>query len=371
MSSALTIEWRCLASHGPQALGGFAILPDLACGAARPALAERQPQAALSAPGAPTNLTFLVTGSTVTLNWAIGPSERPPTSYVIEAGSAPGGSDLVTFDTGSAITSLVATAVPPGVYFVRVRAKNVAGLSAPSNEVVITVGGACVGPLVAPTSLKASVSGSTVTLTWNASSGATSYILEVGSSAGATDVLTSDVGSQASLTASAPLGHYYLRVRARNACGTSQPSNEVVVVQFVVTGAPDDPANGRLTSIGMFSFDSSLAPAGGGTLRNTVTGLDIPSLSFSWDGTTWTTRNADLYQASFAPGGTLLSWHVGGVPAGLNGIEPGPPAYAVVDDFWIISNEVSLVPEKRPFGKRFTYTVGGVVGLYEGSLDAW
>jgi predicted phage tail protein len=39
-----------------------------------------------------------------------------------------------------------------------------------------------------------------------------------------------DSGSLARLTATAPPGTYYVRVRARNACGTSPASNEIVIV---------------------------------------------------------------------------------------------------------------------------------------------
>jgi predicted phage tail protein len=89
------------------------------------------------APAAPTGLLSQVSGSTVTLSWtaAVG----SPTSYVLEAGSRPGGADITQTDTGSPSTSLRAAGVSPGTYFVRVRARNACGTSGPSNEVTTIV----------------------------------------------------------------------------------------------------------------------------------------------------------------------------------------------------------------------------------------
>ena len=70
----------------------------------------------------------------VNLSWSA-PSGGPPAGYVIEAGSAPGLTDLASLNVGN-VTSFTTTA-PPGVYYVRVRAVNDWGTSAPSNEVVV------------------------------------------------------------------------------------------------------------------------------------------------------------------------------------------------------------------------------------------
>jgi hypothetical protein len=89
-------------------------------------------------PGAPTALSFTLDGATVNLSWTA-PTEGAPTSYVLEAGSEPGLADLVTQCTGSSATSLAYADVPPGTYYVRVRAVNSLGAGVPSNEVVVTV----------------------------------------------------------------------------------------------------------------------------------------------------------------------------------------------------------------------------------------
>jgi hypothetical protein len=73
---------------------------------------------------------------TISIAWQP-PAAGSPTSYVIFAGSSPGLSNLVTFDTASPATSLVVPNVPAGSYYVRVSSLSSCGLSAPSNEVLV------------------------------------------------------------------------------------------------------------------------------------------------------------------------------------------------------------------------------------------
>jgi hypothetical protein len=92
-------------------------------------------------PAPPSGLSVVsVTLGTVILAWS--PSAGNPTSYVVEAGSSPGASNLANSDLGGPAPSLTATGVGPGVYYVRVRGKNACGLGGPSNEVVVVVGNA-------------------------------------------------------------------------------------------------------------------------------------------------------------------------------------------------------------------------------------
>jgi hypothetical protein len=80
-----------------------------------------------------------------------------------------------------------------------------------------------------PAGLSHTVTGSVVSLSWQAAVGAIDYILEAGSVPGAGDLLNAPVGAHPSLMTPAPPGRYYVRVRARNATGVSEPSEEVVV----------------------------------------------------------------------------------------------------------------------------------------------
>ena len=185
-------------------------------------------------PGPPSNLTASVAGATVVLNWTPPAAGGTLSSYVVEAGIAPGDASVTVFDTGSTATSLTANGVPSGTYFVRVKARNAAGASAASNEVAAVVGGgpaACTTPPSAPTGLTATVTGQTVTLMWNAAGGITStYVIHAGSISGASNLVNAATGGTGtSLTSAAPPGTYFVRVSAQNPCGISTVSNEVVV----------------------------------------------------------------------------------------------------------------------------------------------
>jgi hypothetical protein len=68
-----------------------------------------------------------------------------------------------------------------------------------------------------------------VTLTWDQASGVvTTYVIELSTTRGTTSVGTVIVGGSARAHTIDGLaaGDYFARVRARNACGTSAPSNE-------------------------------------------------------------------------------------------------------------------------------------------------
>lgn len=86
----------------------------------------------------PVGVTAVVAAGGVTLTWTGQPSRAMTLRHVIEAGTAPGRSDIAAIEVG-AQTVLNTGPVPSGTYYVRVRAGNVAGLSAASTEVVVTV----------------------------------------------------------------------------------------------------------------------------------------------------------------------------------------------------------------------------------------
>jgi hypothetical protein len=184
-----------------------------------------------AAPGAVTSLTGSASGSTLTFTWTPPQTGGAVTSYVLEAGVSPGDSSLASFDTGNIQTAFVAVSVPPGTYFIRVKARNPAGLGPSSNEVVIAVGSACQALPPPPANVNATVAARIVTLTWAAPAGPVSdYVVEAGSAPGLSNVANVLTGNVAtSLTANAPPGTYFIRVRARNGCGTSQASNEVML----------------------------------------------------------------------------------------------------------------------------------------------
>lgn len=89
-------------------------------------------------PPAPT-LAGQVSGTSAQLSWVPGVSPTITTRYVLEVGSAPGLSNIFSGLDMGLQTSFSANGVPPGRYYVRVRAGNHGGVSPPSNEIVVQV----------------------------------------------------------------------------------------------------------------------------------------------------------------------------------------------------------------------------------------
>ena len=92
-----------------------------------------------------------------------------------------------------------------------------------------------------PTALAATVSGTLVEVTWQATPRATlGYVLEAGSAPRASDaVVVAIERAYTAYSTTAKPGTYYVRVRSRDACGLSQPSGEIAVVSGVYQEHPD------------------------------------------------------------------------------------------------------------------------------------
>lgn len=196
-------------------------------------------------PQPPSAVAATISGrDTVTLTWAPPAGGGVPLEYVIDVGSSAGATDLITFSTGNTNTTYTAAGVSSGTYYVRIRARNAAGTSGPSNEVVASVpaAGACGTVPSPPLALTlTSIGGGTVDIAWTPSATGvpTSYVLEAGSATGLANIANADVGPQTTMTAtSVPDGTYFVRVRGKNACGISPASNELTVI---VSGRPREP----------------------------------------------------------------------------------------------------------------------------------
>jgi predicted phage tail protein len=190
---------------------------------------------AAAAPETPQNLVANVSGNNVTLAWQAPFSGSLADVYIVEASLSPGGAVIATLPTTA--TTLTVTAVPNGVYYVRVRGTNAQGSSLSSNEVVVAVpsggGGGCSTAPTAPTNFTASASGNQVTLLWAAPIGgcpATSYVVQAGAAPGLSNLAVVNVGGATSLSASAPAGTYYIRVLALNAFGSSATSDTILTI---------------------------------------------------------------------------------------------------------------------------------------------
>jgi predicted phage tail protein len=187
--------------------------------------------AGVSPPLAPTNPVAFLLGGQLTLTWAAAIAGEPATGYLVEAGSASGLANIATLPVAG--RSFTYNGVPPGFYFLRVRATNAGGVSPPSPEVMIVTGGVP-SPPGPPAFTSAQASGNTVTLNWVAPTFGTamSYVIEAGSAAGQANLAVVNTGNTNTTISfgGVPPGTYYVRLRAVNAQGMSIVSNERVVM---------------------------------------------------------------------------------------------------------------------------------------------
>ena len=195
-------------------------------------------------PGPPSNFAVTTVGAGAVFTWSPPAVGAAVATYIIEAGSGPGASNLAVVPTGSAATSFHLPVVPPGTYFVRVRGANIAGIGAPTQDVAFTMGGvSCTTAPGAPVLLTPVVAGSTVTLSWigpPAGDPPSSYVVMAGSASGVNNIATFDtLSASTSFAAPVPNGTFFVRVASRNPCGDSAPSNEMsFTVGTVAPGAP-------------------------------------------------------------------------------------------------------------------------------------
>jgi len=183
-------------------------------------------------PLAPSAFKSIVAGSTVMLTWAAPAAGPRPTNYIIEAGSAPGLSNLAVVKTADPSLVFVASGVGNGIYYVQIRAASPAGWGPPSKGIVVVVGDAPGGAPSTPINLTSTVVGSTVTLRWTATGPAAAYFIEAGSVPGIKNLANFSTGNSATEFTAGGVGPgvYYVRVRAATPAGVSGPSNEIVVV---------------------------------------------------------------------------------------------------------------------------------------------
>jgi 5-hydroxyisourate hydrolase-like protein (transthyretin family) len=219
-----------------------------------------------SAPAAPTNFRVVLTGTTGVFSWTAPGSNTTgaATSYIIDGGFAPGAT-AISIPAGAG-TSFTITGIPPGTFYVRVRAINSAGSSPPSNEITLGMSNVGQGLPEAPTGVQAFMLDGLLTMTWlqPARGGpATGYIVEAGSATGLTNIGSVTVPGRSLTFAGVPPGFYFLRVRATNAGGASAPSAEVMIVVGGVAAPPNAPNFTSHTVSGNTVTLNWTAPVGG------------------------------------------------------------------------------------------------------------
>jgi hypothetical protein len=96
-----------------------------------------------------------------------------------------------------------------------------------------TAGLDCSAPPATPTGVSHTKAGDVATLTWTAPPAdeqVTSYVIEAGSQPGANNQGTFVApGTATSFQRQAPAGTYYVHMFARNGCGTSPPTQDIVI----------------------------------------------------------------------------------------------------------------------------------------------
>jgi len=228
----------------------------------------------LRKPLPPTNLQIVTTGLSAAVTWD---ASVDATSYVLEAGSTPGATNIFNADIGN--TTALQSPVPAGIYYVRLRSRQGAVIGPVSIERTFAVGGlACAPPPPppppAPSGHAVRSVGLSATLDWGSSVGAFSYIVEAGSGPGLANLFNQNVGGRTQITAAAPPGTYFTRIRGVSACGPGAPSNEV---SFTVgCTAPAPPVELEFTKINgvlTISWSRSFGAASYVLQAGTATGL--------------------------------------------------------------------------------------------------
>jgi glucose/arabinose dehydrogenase len=192
---------------------------------------------ATAVPDPPRDLHVVVTGTDALVRWNAPREGAVPLQYQLEAGSAPGASDAAIVAVDGSVMLLSFAGVPAGTYFVRLRSIGQAGTSAASEEVVVVVSGTgCTTPPPAPFGLAAIVNGRSVRLVWDVpatANGPVDLLIEAGSQPGTANLAVFAVdGTLRAVTVGAPPGTYFVRMRGRNACGTSVASAEIAVTVY-------------------------------------------------------------------------------------------------------------------------------------------
>jgi hypothetical protein len=204
------------------------------------------------APNAPTLTNVSTSGFTASWNTVAG-----ATSYILEYSTSENFSSLQTIpsanNAGEAVTELNSGTT----YYVRVRAVNSAGNSAPSPFVPqITVPGVPTGLLTT------SVSATGFTANWTAVMGAQSYRLDVSTFSNFATRLTGydDLtvsGTSRSITGLTAGSTYYVQVRAVNSAGTSQSSEFAQQQTPTVITVPNAPNMSSSTSVTATGFTAN------------------------------------------------------------------------------------------------------------------
>jgi fibronectin type 3 domain-containing protein len=236
-------------------------------------------------PATPTGLAATAGNAQVNLTWN---ASTGATSYNVGRGTASGGPYSTTFS--SSTTSYTdATAANGTTYYYVVAAVNSAGTSANSSQ----VSAAPVAPAAppTPTGLAATAGNNQVSLTWNASTGATSYTVGRGTASGGPYSTTFSASTTSYTDTTAVNGTtYYYVVAAVNSTGTSANSSQV-------SATPESANTTNIqTAINVLADRHTISPYiyGGAFPQDTAHITDSGLTAVRWGGNAASTYNWQL-----------------------------------------------------------------------------
>jgi fibronectin type 3 domain-containing protein len=181
-------------------------------------------------PAAPSNpAATAISGSQITVSWNDVAGE---TGFTVQRSPDGTSSWTTAGTTAQGVTSLTDSGLAASTtYYYRVLATNAGGSSSPSSIVSATTLSAAPP---APTGLRAAALSSTsTTVSWGASSGATTYQVQRSPNGSTWTTLTSTAQTSYNDTGLTAATTYSYRVIAANSAGTSPPSTTVSVTTFV------------------------------------------------------------------------------------------------------------------------------------------
>jgi hypothetical protein len=186
-----------------------------------------------TAPDPPTGLAAAVVDDQVTLTWHAATTAPAPSGYVIEAAAA--GTSAFAAVARTTDERLFATRVAAGPWQVRVRAVTGGGASAPTDPVTIATS-QCSAPPEPPRALWTLRTYPAFTLTWAppATGSVEQYVIEAGSIEGSANLGRVVLGGDQTaitLPTTDPNSPGFARIRARNACGESPATSDVVILR--------------------------------------------------------------------------------------------------------------------------------------------
>jgi fibronectin type 3 domain-containing protein len=257
------------------------------------------------------------------LNWSASPAA---TGYKVYMGTAPGQQSVVPVQTVTGTTAVVTGLTGARFYYFYVQADTLLGSSNPSTEV-------SAAPLAppAPSNLTAVAGQNQITLTWSASSGATTYNVYMGTSAAgiASAPVQTGISGLSTVVASLTAGtNYFFVVRAETPNGLSLISN---TASASPTPPPPPPAPSNLgASAGQNQITLTWAAAAGATSYSVYSGTSAGG------------QSANAIQSGISGLSTIVS-----------SLNAGTTYYFVVraessNGFSAPSNEVSATPTAPP-----------------------